>query len=151
MPVTTGEQFRCLKHLSEVELASGQAQHPNHDFLIFTQGWCFQNRSLQSDFNPIFTPQQEIFRRASGLYYMASDLKCSGHKQMSTKCSSLLANYEAYPSLPAHQTQTPPGGTRGWQYWGAQETWKGYLVPNSMKKISNKWAGNSPPPFFHQK
>lgn len=38
VPVNTAEQFKCLKLLSEVELAYGQEQHPNHDFLIFTQG-----------------------------------------------------------------------------------------------------------------
>lgn len=82
---------------------------------------------------PSFTPQREIFRRASGLYYMASDLRCSGHKQMSTKCSSLLANYLAYP-FPASPSNanTSWGLQRGWQYWGGQE--KGIWCPIQWKK-----------------
>lgn len=57
---------------------------------------------------PTLRPQQEILSRASGWYLEASDLQCSGHKQMSTKCSSLLADSEAYPSYPARPPHTNP-------------------------------------------
>lgn len=59
--------------------------------------------------------------------HMASDLKCSGHRQMSTKC------YEAYSSPPAIK-HTSLLGTICWQYWGGQEQGKWYLI--SMKQIS---------------
>lgn len=73
--------------------------------------------------------------KASGLYHEASDLQCSSHKQMSTKCSSLLANSEACPSYPA----SPPHTNPCWEHQRlAVLGWPGKRVPDAKKRCSSK-------------
>lgn len=131
-------ELKCSKHLSEVKLAHGQEQNSNCDFLIFTQDWCFWNRSSTATFlSPPLDHSNEFSQepQASTTRLLISSAQATS-RWVQNACWPILKPVPH--TLPAHHTQILAGDTRGCQGKG-----KGCLMQRKDAQVSRTLATSS--------